>query len=145
MLGPFRETQSLPPLQINRFGVIPKGHKTGRWRLITDLSYPPGQIMNDGIDPDLCSMVYTTVDDAALIVSRLGKGALMAKVDFESAYRLVSVHPEDRPLLAMSWQGQVYVDPMLPFGLRSVPKIFNALADALHWHLRQSGIEHIEH
>ena len=39
----------------------------------------------------------------------------------------------------------MYVDPMLPFGLRSAPKIFNALADALHWHLRQSGIEHIEH
>ena len=44
-------------------------------------------------------MVYTTVDDVALIVSRLGKGALMAKVDIESAYRLVPVHPEDRPLL----------------------------------------------
>ena len=29
---------------------------------------------------------------------------------------------------------------MLPFGLRSVPKIFNAVADALNWYLQQSGI-----
>ena len=145
MLGPFKDTQSLPPLHINRFGVIPKGHNTGKWRLITDLSYPPGQSVNDSIDPDLCSMVYTTVDDAAAVVSRLGDGALMAKVDIESAYRLVPVHPDDRPLLAMLWEGHVYVDPMLPFGLRSAPKIFNALADALHWHLQQSGVGHIQH
>ncbi len=34
---------------------------------------------------------------------------------------------------------------MLPFGLRSAPKIFNAVADALIWHLRQTGIPHVEH
>jgi hypothetical protein len=34
---------------------------------------------------------------------------------------------------------------MLPFGLRSAPKIFNAVADALHWHLHQSGIPLVYH
>ena len=34
---------------------------------------------------------------------------------------------------------------MLPFGLRSAPKIFNAVADALNWHLNQAGIRHIAH
>jgi len=34
---------------------------------------------------------------------------------------------------------------MLPFGLRSAPKIFNAVADALYWHLRQSGITYLYH
>ena len=40
MLGPFPPSAwpSLPlPLHINRFGVIPKGHNSGKWRLITDL------------------------------------------------------------------------------------------------------------
>ena len=55
MLGPFSNTQALPPLHVDRFGVIPKGHNTGRWRLITDLSFPHGCSVNDGIDPDLCS------------------------------------------------------------------------------------------
>jgi hypothetical protein len=34
---------------------------------------------------------------------------------------------------------------MLPFGLRSAPKIFNAVADALNWHLQQAGIPLIRH
>ena len=50
MLGPFPPTFFASELQINRFGVIPKGHNTGKWRLITDLSFPPDHSVNDGID-----------------------------------------------------------------------------------------------
>ena len=147
MLGPFSraEAQSLPPLHVNRFGVIPKGHETGKWRLITDLSYPSGKSVNDSISPELCSLTYTSVDKVAEVASGYGRGALLAKFDVESAYRLIPVHPTDRPLQAMEWRGQIYVDPKLPFGLRSAPKLFNAVADALEWHLRQKGIKHIFH
>ena len=107
MLGPFPPSLS-GKLHTNRFRVIPKGHNTGKWRLITDLSFPPGQSVNDGIDPALCSLSYTTVDKAAQIVSELGPRALLAKVDTESAYRLVPVHPCDRHLQAVQWEGQVY-------------------------------------
>ena len=79
---------------MKRISVIPKGHNTGKWRLITDL-YPNGLSVNDGINPALS---YTTVDDVADIVVWLGKGALLAKVDIESAYRLIPVHPDDHPL-----------------------------------------------
>eukprot|EP00731_Ephydatia_muelleri_P018931 Em0011g971a len=34
---------------------------------------------------------------------------------------------------------------MLPFGLRSAPKIFNALADALEWRLREDGVRNVFH
>ena len=70
---------------------------------------------------------------------------LMAKIDIESAYRLIPVHPEDRFLLGVNWRDQVYIDPMLPFGLRSAPKIFNAVADALEWCLRADVIRHVFH
>ena len=43
------------------------------------------------------------------------------------------VHNDDRRLLGLSWEGQVYVDSALPFGLRSACKIFSAVADALQW------------
>ena len=33
----------------------------------------------------------------------------------------------------MEWDGKWYVDMALPFGLRSAPKIFTALADGLIW------------
>ena len=134
LIGPIRDPDLLPSLHISRFGVIPKGHNTGKWRLITDLSYPPGVSVNDGIDKSLCSLEYMTVDDVAHIVHQIGRDALLAKIDIESAYRLIPVHPQDRPLQAVRWQTHTYVDPMLPFGLRSAPKIFNAVADALAWH-----------
>ena len=145
MLGPFPRTFAAPELQLNRFGVIPKGYNSGKWRLITHLSFPPGKSVNDGVDPALCSLTYTTVDQVAEIITNLGGAALMAKVDIESAYRLVPIQPHDHALQALQWQGQIYVDPMLPFGLRSAPKIFNAVADAFNWHLKQRGINCVLH
>ena len=147
MLGPYSrsEVKGMPPLHINRFGVIPKGHNTGKWRLITDLSHPSGCSVNDGIDPALCSLTYSSVEQVAEVAASYPPGAMLAKIDVESAYRLIPVHPEDRWLQAVEWQGSYYVDPMLPFGLRSAPKIFNAVADALEWCLRDRGVRHIYH
>ena len=81
MLGPFTATEIPACTHINRFGVIPKGHNTGKWRLITDLSYPPDLSTNDGIDPSLCSLTYTSVDEVANLVAQLGQGSLLAKID----------------------------------------------------------------
>ncbi len=92
--------------------------------------------MNDGIDPALCSLHYTSVDKACRRVLALGRGAMLAKFDVQGAFRTVPVHPEDRWLLGMRWQGNTYVDKVLPFGLRSAPKIYNAVADGLLWILR---------
>ena len=142
MLGPFAPGEMA--VQINRVGVIPKG-QSGRMRLITDLSYPPGYSVNDAIDPASCSLTYTTVERVAQEAMRLGRGALMAKVDIKSAYRLIPVHPQDRPLLGVSWRGSTFVDPMLPFGLRSAPKIFNAVADAIHWCVERQGVDYVDH
>ena len=104
MLGPFSESEISTPIHINRFGVIPKG-TTWKFRLITDLSFPLGSSVNNAIDPDLCSMVYTTVDEVAARAAQLGRGTLLAKVDIESAYRLVSVHPQDWIVQEMKWGG----------------------------------------
>ena len=120
-----------PSLHVNRFGVIPKGHSLGKWRLITDLSHPPGGSVNDGVNPQYCSLSYVTVDTVASVVAPFGTGSLMAKVDIESAYRLIPVYLDDRLLLAVTWHGQTFCDGMLPFGLRSAPQIFTVVADAL--------------
>ena len=131
MLGPFPTAEQLPQLHINRFGIIPKGHNSGKFRLITDLSFPVKQSVNEGIDAELCALVYTKVEEVAARAAANGRGVLLDKVDIEAAYRLIPVHPQDRLLQAMRWDGDIYADPMLPFGLRSAPKIFNALVDAL--------------
>ena len=46
----------------------------------------------------------------------------MAKLDIKSAFRIATVHLEDRFLLGVQWDNRIYVDMVLPFGLRSAPK-----------------------
>ena len=121
--GPF-PPQAVPQVHISRFGVIPKGH-TGKWRLIVDLSHPRGHSVNDGIPKSLCSLKYVTIDEAIQGILQLGRGALLAKIDIKSAFRLLPVHPADRHMLGMQWKDGVYIDTCLPFGLRSAPKLFN--------------------
>ena len=120
--------------------VIPKGHTPGKWCLIVDLSSPAESSVNNDIDKAWCSLSYISIDDVARIIAKIGKGALMGKMDIKSAYCIVPVHPDDQLLLGVKWQGGVYVDTRLLFGLRSAPLIFTAIADALEWIVKQQGV-----
>ena len=142
--GPFRKEEVLAA-HINRFGVIPKSHQPNKWRLIVDLSYPKGKSVNDGIPKELCSMVYVTIDDAISKILSLGPGTLLAKIDIQSTFRLIPVHPADRHLTAMEWDGKVLIDTYLPFGLHSAPKLFNNMADLLAWILKNQGVSYLIH
>ena len=61
------------------------------------------------------------VDDIIAGIMRLGQGSLMAKFDWQNAYRIEPVHTEDCQLLGMKWHGAFYVDMVLPFSIRSSP------------------------
>ena len=74
--------------------------------------------MNDSINPKWCSLSYISVELR---------------------------YPGDRKWLGMEINGQVYIDGMLTFGLRSAPKLFNALADALEWCVAQEGVDSVFH
>ena len=144
-LIPIPNPTSLPWYQTNAFGVIPKKNKPGKWRLIVDLSAPQHHSVNDFIQKDTCSFSYISIDDVARTVARLGQGCLLAKADIKEAFRIVPIHPSDRLLLAMQWGDQLYLDTALPFGLRSAPLIFTAVADAIEWIIRQQGVQDISH
>ena len=45
----------------------------------------------------------------------------------------------------MRWQGSIYIDTALPFGLRSAPKLFNAVADTVEWCAKDAGAEFLWH
>ena len=132
-------------IHCNPFGVIPKKNKPGNWILIVDLSSPEGSSVNDGITKELVTLTYVSVDTVVGRVLELGKGSLLAKMDIRQAYRNIPVHPEDRILLGMAWEGSVYVDAALPFELRSAPLIFSAVADALQWIVKKGGVTWAEH
>ena len=144
MVGPLA-VQLRQQVHCSPIGLVPKGHNTGKWRMIVDLSHPPGRSVNDGIPKPLCSLRYPSIADAVQFIKMLGPGTLLLKVDLRNAYRIVPVHPLDRHLLGLCWEEQTYVDQALPFGLRSAPILFTAVADAVTWALLQAGITFVMH
>ena len=86
----------------------------------------------------VCQKRLCTIDDATRMLSALGKGSLMAKVDLKSAFRMVPVRHQDWELLGMKWKEAYFVDTCLPFGLRSAPYLFNQFAEALQWILQHN-------
>ena len=85
------------------------------------------------------------VDSAIDHIKSIGCGALLAKINIKSAFRLLPVHPADRHLLSVRWKKQVFVDTCLPFRLKSAPKLFNILADLLSWILEQQMVTPVLH
>ena len=71
VVGPM-EVTDLPGIHVNRFGVIEKPHQPGKYRLIVDLSYPEGHSVNDGIEPELCTLKYTSINAAVAKVLAYG-------------------------------------------------------------------------
>ena len=124
-------------IQLSSIGFITK--RPGKFTMIVDLSSPSGRSVNDAINPVFSAFRYVTVRQQEELVPQ---GSFLTKLDFKYAYRKV-------PVLKDSWEflgeREVYCDKALPFGLRSAPIIFNAVADGLSWAMICSGIMNLVH
>lgn len=119
-------------LQCSPIGIVPK-KEINEFRLIHHLSYPDGASINDFIPNELCSVSYTTVDDAIKQIKKLGKSCLLAKTDIASAFRILPVHPDDHELLGTQFNGDFYYDKCLPMGCSISCSIFETFSTALQW------------
>ena len=99
-------TNPIAQIHTSPFGVIPKRHQPEKWRLIVDLSSPPGHSVNGAVSEALCSVHYPSVHDGAMLATALGKGAWLAKLDLKNAYRIIPIHPPSGPLAAGSALGR---------------------------------------
>ena len=81
-------------------------------------------------NPRACCLMWVSRMPSKGIVL-YGAGVLLAKIDVKNAYRNIPIHPDDRWLMELRWEGSLFIDTALPFGLRSAPKIFTAEADAV--------------
>ena len=115
MAGPFPDRPS-QNLRISPLGLVPKS-EPGHFRLIHNLSYPDSGSVNDGIDKQLCIVQYTSFDHAVNLVVGAGKGALLAKADVKSAFRLLPVHPDDFCLLGIKLLDRFMSTKPYPWGL----------------------------
>jgi len=56
-------------------------------------------------------------------------------IDTRSASEICSYGPSQfpRPLVLVEWEGKLYIDIFLPFGLRTASFMFNLFGERLHW------------
>jgi hypothetical protein len=90
--GPF-DRAPFPNLVVSPLGLREK-REPNKFRLIHDLSFNEDFSVNRNIPREFCSVSYETLDDYCSIIKQCGVGALMAKADIESAFRLIPIHPK---------------------------------------------------
>ena len=132
-------------IHISPLGIIHKKNKPAKWWMIVDLSAPNSASVNDDVSVETSTFSYPSIDHLSSLVIPKGKGTWLVKADIKEAYRMIPIHPHDRYLLGMTWQGTVYTERRLPFGQRPTPKIFSAVADILQFTLVNKGISHCLH
>ena len=123
--------------------------RSGKVRCIHDLSWPPGLSVNDYISSEEYTLQYMSMDDLTYRIKHYGPGTLIGKLDLAEAFKHILVRPEDWDLLGSVYteygQKKYYVDLVLPFGLRSSPKLFNDFADALQHIMLNRGVTECYH
>ena len=82
---------------------------------------------------ELSAVKYATIQDAVSHITKRQNVVYMAKVDIESAFRIIPVRPADRPLLGFKWRDSFYMDAVLPMGCSSSCAIFEYFSRALEW------------
>ncbi|KAJ1214052.1 hypothetical protein NDU88_001680 [Pleurodeles waltl] len=135
--GPFSQPP-LPNFIVSPLGIVPKKEQ-GKYRMIYHLSYPKGSSVNDYLEAGTCSLGYASFDEAINLVRAAGKGALMAKADIESAFRLLPVDPSSFHLLGMQWAGQYFYDKCMPMGCAVSCSLFETIACFLEWALKENN------
>ena len=131
-------------LRISPVGLVPK--KDGSWRLIHHLSYPENASVNDFIDEKYCSVRYSSFDIALEMLPMLGQGAIAARLDIKSAFRLLPIYPKDFELLGFKISNFYFVDKCLRLGCLLSCNLFEKFATFLEWELkRRSNSENVVH
>ena len=118
MLGPFQQPL-MPDLMCSPIGMVPKKDST-EMRMIMHLSYPYGTSINDFIDEDKASTHYQQFDDMIRLVVKQGRFCWLAKGDVKSAFKLTPIKYDDLVCLGIYFDGQYYVDLMLPLEVPSI-------------------------
>ena len=68
-------TRPISNLRCSLIGIVPR--KTGGFRLITHLSFPPNFKVNDYVDETFTSVKYSSFDNAISMIKNLGVNALI--------------------------------------------------------------------
>ena len=120
VMGPYHRIPFPKKVGISPLSTRPKMDSPHR-RIILDLSFPPGNAVNDGIMKDdymglPAKLTFPWVDDFAIHIYTLGKGCMMFKIDLSRYFRQLPLDPGDYSLIGYVINGDIYFDKVLPMG-----------------------------
>lgn len=115
-------------------GLVPKPNSS-KLRMIQDLSFPRADpscpSVNSFINSDDFPTAWGTFEETAKLILSLPEGCRTATFNISAAYRITPVHPLQQNFVCVLWQGKVYVDRAVCFGLASSAGVFGRVADML--------------
>ena len=145
IIGPFTSNPLISGLKFNPLNSCPKRESPDR-RVIVDLSFPRGTSVNSGISKDTylgqpANLKYPSIDDLVEVIKSKGRGCSLFKRDLKRAYRQFPVDPGDINMLAFRWQGAIFIDVVLPMGLRSAALCCQRVTNAVNFICRKRDIQ----
>ena len=72
--------------------------------------------VNDNIDTIYTTVTYASFETVIQTIGQVGTGAVIAKCDIKSAFRLIRFYPGDFELLGFCFNGNYYFEKCLLFG-----------------------------
>lgn len=124
-------------LLLSSLNTVPKKDSEDR-RIILDLSFLKGSFINDQMSKDFSlgdkiNLIYPGFDDLINIIKIKDKGCLLFNCDLKRAYRQIPFDSGDASLVGYCFNGNLYFDKGLTFGLRSAAFFCQRLTSAVRY------------
>jgi hypothetical protein len=119
---------ALVPAAAKVSGIMVRPKPNGSVRVILNLSAPKGRSVNDGIDKDDFPATMSSTAAWLAVLDKAGKGCLITKTDWASAYKHICVREKDTDLQWFSWGGKFFKELCLIFGGVSSAGLFDDAA-----------------
>lgn len=145
LAGPFSQPPFSPWCRTSPIMTRPKGEGDKR-RVIVDLSYPPGNNVNEGVTKNNffgkhISHVLPRISDVVQVIVERDFNVAVATVDIRRAYRNFPGCPLDLPLNVIKFNGSYFIDLAMPFGARTSSCYMQKIANAISRALARRGID----
>ena len=145
LLGPFKANPFSTQAVVSPLSTTEKRDSDER-RVIMDLSFPPGNSVNEKIPKDRymgqeTNLKYPKVDSLVDLVKQKGRGCALMKSDLRRAYKQIPVDPADWNFLGLTWNGQLLFDRTMPMGLRSAALCCQRITNAIKYIVERRGYD----
>ena len=142
LCGPFNTNPLTTNLVISPMQIVDS--RSGKSRVVVDLSFPVGSSVNDGIPKDTYldkpfTLRLPGIDALVDIIRALGAGCWLFKKDLSRAYRQLRIDPRDYHLLGLLHHNNLYFDVAPPFGLRSAAMMCQRTTSAVTYMFQSMG------